>query len=229
MVLDYSERHNAPKNRPRRQPVGLYLVFLAGVVGAAYGLGFGTAWYLYRPAAQARKAPQPAAAVSATAAKPARPAAAAAPVVQPAAPAAKGAEVPLTFYETLPKGGKSIIGTGLNPKKDERPGVARPASAPPAAKGDKAAKAAKPAEQVKAGKENASPRFSVQVASYKEKKEADLIREKLAAKGLPALTVETRIEGKGTWYRVKVGQRLSRQEAEALAARLGKGALVIPE
>src|SRR6266702_2723556 len=149
MVVDYCERHQAAKNRPRRRPIGLYLFFLTGAIGVVYGLGFFTAWYLYRPAAQVRKALPPAAPAK-TAAAQVAPQPVPQPANPPAAPANKGAEVPLTFYETLPKGSKSLIGTGLNPKRDG--GLApvkggasegKPASAPAATKVDRGTTGAK--------------------------------------------------------------------------------------
>jgi cell division septation protein DedD len=155
--------------------------------------------------------------------------------------------VPLTFYETLPKGSKSLIGTGINAPKEKAPQSVK-MDKPVTSLGTKAEKSAAPAadahpspldraephketppvtakEPVKKGSEQ----FIVQVASSKERKDADEIINRLTAKGIAAYVAESKVEGKGTWYRVRVGRHLSRQEADALATKLGKGALVIPE
>jgi cell division septation protein DedD len=240
MVVDYCERKQVNRNKPRQRSGGLYLLGLLAIVGIAYGLGFGSAWYFYRPARQAGVV---------TKASPAAPAKKAPEAAVPAAPPAavtppKGSDIPLTFYETLPKGSKSLIGTGLNPAKEKVPHGARPA-----------AKDAKPAPLSKSDKVTPPPdsrdsgtdatqgnpsqdkepirkshdAFLVQVASTKERKEADDLVGKLVGKGIAAYLLESKVEGKGTWYRVRVGKHLSRQDAEAIAARLGKGALIIPE
>ena len=166
------------------------------------------------------------------------------------------AEPPLTFYETLPKGGKAVIGSGLNPKKHEglpgpKPAAATPASpqqasTPQTVTGSPAVKPEERKAQVQApaGQANkaasASPdptpqqaaaagKFCVQIASFQDKKEAEAIKARMEGKGFPVYVVESRIKDKGTWYRVKIGKHLTQQTAGELAAKVGKGALVIPE
>ena len=195
------------------------------ILGLAYGGGFLTAWYLYRPSnltaaqALARKT-LPAAPGGQTAAQP-----------QPAnPPASTGHEVPLSFYETLQKGNKSIIGSGLNPQKGEAP-VAKgapppqPVSQPVATHPPQAQPQSKTAPPPLAGE----GKFTVQVASTKERKEAEELVARLVGKGYAAMSTESKVEGKGTWFRVRVGRHLARAEAEELAARLKSGAVVVQE
>jgi len=105
----------------------------------AFLLGIGTGWYLFHPGGKLNKTQ-----VAPPAAKPA---------VQPqqvpvAAPATqnqgqqatqpqplnalptvdKGTPVPLTFYNTLQKGNRELMGTGINQPKEGHGGASKPAS-----------------------------------------------------------------------------------------------------
>jgi cell division septation protein DedD len=100
------------------------------------------------------------------------------------------------------------LGSGLNLKKDE---IKAPAASTPATP-------AKSAE-----------RFVVQVASYREKKDADAALEKLSAKGLAAYVTEVHSAEKGVWFRVRIGKHLTREEADDLAETAGQGAIVTAE
>jgi cell division septation protein DedD len=245
MVLDYSERKPVSKNRPRKQPVGMFVLVLLGAVSISYVLGLTTGWFLFK--SRGKTGPGQVSAVAAgqagagaTAVPP--------PYANPDATASRGGEPPLTFYETLPKGGKAVIGSGLNPKSPDAPPVplaavpakpspqaARPQTvAPSAAIKQESAKekSTVPAEQPKkvvAPSQDGGGKFCVQVASSQDRKDADALRDKLAAKGFPAYVVESRIKDKGTWYRVRIGKHLSQQAAGEMAGKAGKGALVIPE
>jgi len=170
------------------------------------------------------------------------------PAVAPAQPNPAG-EAPLTFYKTLPAGGKATMGTGLNLKKPEPPhaGAPKPASAaaapvpapapaanPAAAPAPGAAAASAPAAAPAAGaagepKQEDAARYLVQLASYRDKKEADAAQAKLSGKGVAAYVVESKLAEKGVWYRIRVGRHLTKSEAEALAGKYGKGTMVIPE
>ena len=232
MVIDYSEQRQAPRNRPKRQPVGRYVATFLLILGLVYGSGFLTAWYLYRPSAQtaAQTAAQAKARTTVTAAPgqqvPVR------PQQPPAPPARTDQDVPLSFYETLQKGNKSIIGSGLNPqKRQEAPAVkSSHASPPPASLPAKK----QPEQELPQAKPTPSPsagdgKFTVQVASTKERKEADELVARLVGKGYAATASESKVEGKGTWFRVRVGRHLTRSDAEELAARLKSGAVVLQE
>ncbi|HEY5975885.1 MAG TPA: hypothetical protein VIU41_14205, partial [Geobacteraceae bacterium] len=125
MVIDYSERRQAAKvNKPRRQPVGFYSLLALVLFSGVFALGVFAGWYLYHPGGRlAKLPPQPSQPVQSQPVAPVVPV----PAQKAAAPANPRAEVPLTFYETLPKGSKGLMGTGLNPKRDES--AARPARA----------------------------------------------------------------------------------------------------
>ena len=252
MVLDYSERKPVSKNRPRKQPVGVFVFVLIGAVAVSFGAGFLAGRLFSRPVRSggSQSSPLQESAKIGT------------PVPQPAAPqqpnpeatAGKTVDPPLTFYETLPKGGKAVIGTGLNPKKPEPASPSKPAAVPPPTpqrqEGQKPAlPAAKPddlkeqhpapADQAKKGGSAASDpskpaaagggRFCVQVASSQDRKDAEAIRSKMSEKGLPAYIVESNVKEKGTWFRVRIGKHLTQQAAAELAGKAGKGALIISE
>lgn len=242
MVIDYSERRQVNRNRPRRQfPWGVLLVNCLMLIGG-FAAGFGSGWFVFRK----NVAPAPVAAV----AKPAAPANA--KQQQPVAPAPgeKPADPPLTFYETLPKGSKQvIIGTGLNPKPEATP-PAHPAPVPQAAAAPGQAQAAKPADKPAAPSSAAAPAtasqpapkqapsaarpaeqaktgFTVQLASCKTREEADALKAKFQGVGMNVYILESTVAGKGTWYRVRTGKKLSRKEADDIAAKAGGQAMVI--
>lgn len=259
MRLDYNEkkqlgrekveRRAVQKNRPRKEPMGLYALLVVFVLAATYGAGVFTGWFFFKG-------------------EPLQQTAAVPPAVQPAAPAPPAApaeEEPLTFYKTLPEGGGAVMGSGMNLKLPETAPAAKPAPAsaaqgtqpqaaqpqpqasqpqpqpqaaqPQAEKQAKQERQEKQEKQNKQGQENAAAkeqkedegRFAVQVASYRDKEEADAAQAKLAAKGLTAYLVESRLADKSVWYRLRVGRNLSKSEAGQLAAKAGKGAVLIPE
>lgn len=259
MRLDYSdkvgalrekpERKPLPKNRPRKAPVGIFAILsVLLLLGGVYGAGVFTGWYLFRGEA----APAATAAAPAPAVKQQEPV----PAAQP--PAAAPPETPLTFYKTLPSGGHGAMGSGVNLKIAEPPPQpkappAAPTAAPAAAPAAASPSAAKPAlekqgtdkaadkpaakqvpekqapEKQASEKGAAGGRFLVQVASYKEKSEADAVLAKLSARGVAAYIVESRVQDKGVFYRLRAGRHLSRDEAEQLARKVGGGAAVLPE
>lgn len=127
-MRDYSERRQsrvlAPPKRPKVWP---YVLLILALMLFAFGAGLGTGWYLYRPGGKLYKTPQIPQAAAAPAAKSSLP-----PQGQPIAPAppqnspqgehppdkASGAP-PLTFYNTLQKGNKELMGTGINQPKEQ--------------------------------------------------------------------------------------------------------------
>lgn len=246
------------QNRPRRESSGgmLGVIFITAVI--SLGIGFGGGWMLsQRSAKKAFKAameqqslensPQQAKAQPLPL-QPPRPVpqSAAAPQSQTGEPAPQQAatggapattDTPLSFYKTLPSGQKSnVMGSGIN-TKDERPAkqplqaamptnITRPVSPQSDENTQKQpaqAVAAKPAARPD------SSGFTVQVASYSLKSEAETHRGKLAAKGYNVTIVESHLGDKGTWYRVRVGKLLDPDAAKELAAKIGKSAIVIPD
>jgi len=217
------ERRPVAKNRPRRESGPL--IFLKWLIAftAVFGTGVGTGWYL-----KGLRTPQPV--LPAPAPKKELPAAPAAE-----APAPKP-DQPLTFYKTLPQGGKGAIGTGLNLKKNE-PASAPHEQAPPAPAAPNASAPVAPAAGPAAPAGGTPPadakgdgtRYVVQLASYRDKQEALSAQGKLTEKGTAAYLVESRLPDKGIWYRLRVGRKLTKAEALEMAAKFGKGAAVLPE
>lgn len=256
MRLDYNEkkmgresveRKPVAKNRPRKEPMGLFAILSIFALVVTYGAGVATGWILYKVKAAKAPAVQVAPAVK---------------VAEPAPPQPPAPYTPLTFYKTLPQGEKGVIGSGVNLKPPQPPGHAAPVAAPavppaaatpappssaaPAAKqdaqpkpqgaekqdkqqgADKAQEAQQKSEaQQKQEKQDA--RYVVQVASYRDKQEAEAAQAKLTAKGVAAYLVESKLADKTVWYRLRIGKHLSKAEATQLAGRTGKGAAVIAE
>lgn len=150
MVIDYSERRQSLRmqsKRPQRPSVWPYALVIVAMITAAFLLGVGTGWYLFRPGGKMSTPPIPP-----QANKPATqqqqhqtsPAPSAAPSPQGkdkqqepqqqplnALPTVdKGAPVPLTFYNTLQKGNKELMGTGINQPKEGHGGATKPVSPP---------------------------------------------------------------------------------------------------
>jgi cell division protein FtsN len=151
------------------------------------------------------------------------------PDTEPAARRApgRGARLPeapmpqLTFYREL-TAPLTAPPPPPKPAKPTPPLVSAP-SAPPAA----VAPAQRPGEQADMlaatttprTAATTAPRFTVQVASYRVRPQAEALRESLASAGHDARVVEG--EAHGPVYRVQVGEFPTREAARALAARLG--------
>jgi cell division protein FtsN len=243
MAVDYRERRTVPakNNRTKKQPVSMIVGGFALVILAAYGLGIATGWLFFRMTpkptvvAKPSNVQLPATAISPTAANTQPPPGT--PASAPTPPAA------LTFYDTLPKGEKGVMGSGLNPKAGALPKANPVPTAtekvpPPAAVPNSA-----PLAQVKPLAGTVAPSvdkkpittpekrgfYSVQVASSKDKAGAETIKARLADHGKSAYIIVTQLPDKGTWYRVRVGHQLDEVQAKQLAASLGSGAVVVPE
>jgi cell division septation protein DedD len=251
MAIDYREHKSVNKNRPRKQPAWIFLISLLIAVTVAFTIGVATGWLIFRPTS--RMSADNRAGVPADANQ--KGSAAPAPGKQQisAEPAGKTQDPILTFYETLPKGNKGVIGSGVNPAK---PGEHAPVKAALPAKPAAVAKPASPGETeqqakeaVKAPAKSPEPssaretgaredavreddgkrKFTVQVASFHIRKEAEEIRDQLKASGITAYIVESNVPEKGTLYRVRVGRHLDLQSAHELAGKAGKGSILISE
>lgn len=147
MVIDYSERRQVRKPTPKRPPVWPYVLLIVVLMLLSFIAGAATGRHLYRPGGRFYKAPAsvaPPVSQKQPGALPPQgePIAPAQPPASPAAPATgqsprpgqseKGNEAPpLTFYNTLQKGNKGLIGTGINSPKEGQPAApAKPAPAP---------------------------------------------------------------------------------------------------
>lgn len=259
MRIDYSEPKQAyvspqGKNRPRKEPFGMFatVVIITGVI--TFLAGFGTGWLLSQRAAKKafqaateqtsleNSARQETQQKQTKLQEQAPKAAVAPPQQQPgttdpqaSSPTQTTPEPPLSFYKTLPNGQKSnVLGSGINTKDEKgkqplqaaipsniarppQPGADKPAADKPQAAPEKA-----PARQDAGG-------FTVQVASYTLRSEAETLKNKLAGKGYSVSIIESNQGDKGTWYRVRVGKRLEQDAAKELAGKLGKGAIAIPD
>ena len=137
-MRDYSERRqslmSAPKKRP---PVWPYILLILILTLVGFGTGLGTGWYLYRPGGKLYKTPPPPQPVAAPKQKSAVP-----PQGQPVAPVQGPAQgqpahdkstgaPPLTFYNTLQKGNKELMGTGINQPKVQQQNRSKPPSITP--------------------------------------------------------------------------------------------------
>ena len=87
-----------------------------------------------------------------------------------------------------------------------------------AARAEKArAEAARPAKAETSPTESAAsgtqPRFTLQLSSFRDRAEADSFYAQLSAAGYQPYILEADVDGKGTWYRVRLGRYSSWQEA----------------
>lgn len=129
-------------------------------------------------------------------------------------------ELPLTFFDTLPKGEAAPMGSGINLPPA---GVVESVPTPEPVKKSSApvAKTASPAPAVKTVPVAvSSERYLVQVASFGRDEDAVQLRNRLLAKGVSAYREKIDLQEKGLWYRVYAGPFTSKDEANALVARL---------
>jgi cell division septation protein DedD len=81
------------------------------------------------------------------------------------------------------------------------------------------------AAQAAAGHEGA---WQLQVSSFKTQSEAEQFAEQLRARGHKAYTLEARVAGRGTWWRVRVGPFSSKLSAQAYRATFEAKEHVVP-
>jgi cell division protein FtsN len=129
-------------------------------------------------------------------------------------PQKKDDKMRFTFYETLTKkeGAGKETQKGPSTKKEQKIAEKKEETKAPLPKTAKG----------KEGKETAGPKESyfVQVASFQEEATADGLRRRLAKKGYPVQVVPVQIERMGLWYRVRLGEYTTLQEAEAAQKRI---------
>jgi cell division septation protein DedD len=253
MRIDYSEPKKSyvtPQvtGRPRKEPSGFFTVILIVTGIITFSAGFGTGWFLSQKSAKKsyqaaieqnslessppkEPATKPQLPVPATVQPPPAQIQPDQPPAQqlPATTSGSGAtEPPLSFYKTLPNGQKgNVLGTGINTKdeKAKQPlQAAIPANLNRSSPPDQTRSAGE-----KTAKNSDSTVFTVQVASFPLKSEAETLKSKLTSKGYSVFIVESNQGEKGIWYRVRVGKRLEQEAAKELAGKLGKTALVIPD
>ncbi|MBT1071207.1 SPOR domain-containing protein [Pelotalea chapellei] len=256
MRIDYSEPKQSyvagqNKPRPRKESVALMttVVIVTGII--MFIAGFGTGWFFsHRAAIKSFQAatsqtslenspkqvaekptlvPQPQTPVPPQ--KTAADTSTSAPQTAPQPPP----EPALSFYKTLPSGQKNTaLGSGINSEtKTKQPlqaaipsNVARQSAVESSQ--STADRPAPPSPDKPAAKLT-DTKYTVQLASFSLRSEAEVLKNKLAGKGYNAFINESNQGDKGIWYRVRVGKKLESEAAKELAGKLGKGAIVIPD
>jgi hypothetical protein len=218
MRIDYSEPKKAyvtPQGptRPRKETKGFFTTILIVTGILIFVTGFGTGWFFSQksakksfqaateqnslensPKKELAPVPKPAQPIQPVTTPQPQPQQDPATAQQPTAASGTSPEPSLSFYKTLPSGQKgNVLGSGIN-AKDDRPkqplqaaipaNMGKPVTSDPAKSVEKAPstdKAAKPADN------NA---FTVQVASFPLKSEADTLKNKLSAKGYHVFIVD---------------------------------------
>lgn len=151
------------------------------------------------------------------------------------------AKTDLGFYESLPKNREDAELPNIPPAPPAarpEPAASKPAEAPAPAKAEKpaappgsvSAKAEKP-EAASAPPTPGKP-MTVQIAAVRSEEEARRYSEKLRQKGYAAYIEPIAIAGKGTWYRVRMGEFPSKEFAGSTLERLKKdgfAAVVVPK
>jgi cell division protein FtsN len=142
-------------------------------------------------------------------------------------PQKKDDKMRFTFYETLTR----KEGAG---KETQKESTAKKEQKIAEKKGETKAPPPKTAK-VKEGKAIAAPKESyfVQVASFQEEATAEGLRRRLIKKGYPVQVVPVQIERMGLWYRVRLGEYTTLQEAQAAQKRISaeehmEGTKVVP-
>lgn len=82
-------------------------------------------------------------------------------------------------------------------------------------------------EKVAAVKKTATtgPLYTIQAASVKNAKDADRLVQKLKKSGYPAYRAIGKVQGKGIWFRVRIGEYKSKSEALGVIEKLKKDGL----
>lgn len=78
--------------------------------------------------------------------------------------------------------------------------------------------AADKAAAEKAARPKSNGKYTLQLSSFQAKPEAEAYLEKMKQLGLAPYMVEAQVEGKGTWYRIRIGDYAS--DTEAMAAKV---------
>ena len=113
-----------------------------------------------------------------------------------------------TFYDTLPKRSD----TPLNEKAE----TVKTKAKKKASVAKKSAKKAKTPDQ-----DMLRTRFTIQLGSFKEKEKAYALQNKLKKQGYIVRVTPKKIENKGTYYRVRMGNFNAPEEAQEWVSKLG--------
>ncbi len=149
-----------------------------------------------------------------------------------------------TFYKTLSDKQERTVSIELKPKPaaekpvekkaiELKPDKVQPKQVEVKTEKD-IAQAAKPgtpkpaAQPKKPESPNSKLRYTLQISSYQEKQMAAEDVKKMKQRGYSAFVVTSQLEGKGTWYRVRVGSFSNKAAAEKLQKELRAKAGVSP-
>jgi cell division septation protein DedD len=261
MSLDYSQRKQVSRNRPKKRSSKPFLLLILGVISGVYGLGIFTGWLLFK---DSRKSIPPVVSdptKSVESSKVSESSPSSKNTASIPSPPGKGNDTPLTFYYTLPKGDKGVIGSGVNLPREDSAALAKRDLPPPQTSAMKQQPAVKSEQRVlstdasgsnkekpvneskpplskdkqtdsllmKQKIESGKAGYSVQAGSYHDKNEAQDLKNILDKNGFSARIVEYAIPGKGVLYRVRIGNRMEKETATRLAAKIGKNAIAVPE
>ena len=122
-----------------------------------------------------------------------------------------------------PASGASLPSEGLAPVVQEpvaeKPVVEKPSVPRPAATQTVAASVPAPIIAAPAS-DPSGPGYAVQVAAYRDRRDADMLAKQLSAKGYPAFVMDP-VKGTSTaLFRVRVGKYKTLKDAEAIEVRL---------
>jgi cell division septation protein DedD len=138
----------------------------------------------------------------------------------------------LDFYEALKEDKEDTkVAVLPKPKAAERP-VEKPAEKDTApAKTANKSQSSEPAQQKTPPKEKAvavantnttGPTYTIQAAAVRNAKDADRLIQKLKKRGYPAYRTIGKVQGKGIWFRVRIGSYKSKAEARRTLDQLKK-------
>jgi len=144
------------------------------------------------------------------------------------APAEEAPQVNLTFYDTLPKGEETPLGSGINPppEKTAPPQTGREGTESAVRKESQASAVSTKGVERSPEPEKTKPpavtsgEYVVQVASFQREDDARTLQTKLLSKGHRAFLQKVDLAEKGAWTRVYVGFYNSAEAAKRVADRL---------
>lgn len=90
------------------------------------------------------------------------------------------------------------------------------------------AAAKEPVQKAETAQKDMKLRYTLQIASYQEKAMAEEDVKKMKQRGYAAFIVASDLEGKGTWYRVRLGSFTNKASAEKLQKELRAKAGISP-
>jgi cell division protein FtsN len=149
-----------------------------------------------------------------------KPASSAPPRETPAAQAPASIKEPVASKDTVTAEPTAKVPPAKQPTPKEPVAAAPPPPRPAAATPPPTPVEATAAAKTASASDPTGPGFAVQVAAYKDRRESDSLAKQLIAKGYPAFVLDP-VKGAPTaFYRVRVGKYKTRQEAQAIMAKL---------